>query len=372
MTHAPWDADRAAANTPGVPAHVLAEIAGRRWDLHAEIAANPSAHPELVRWMLAVNPGLGRPPQPTWSAPAAASWPGSVPPPPPRRGGAGCWWAGCGCLAIVAFLVIIVLVIVGIGAALGPSNDQPPTAGEGATDPSLQEQVELFEQERVRIDELSAVLVGNPVASLVADFEWYALQLEKMADPGLSLGTAQAIVTQTTQFRVDLEASIAAAETRRTNATGSTSERLVDEAGNGFIDIRWDADTACAASEREGWRTSGCVKGSDSLTVHLRAEADFTTEWAMLMTVVHEIAHVYQHADRARFWNYEGVYDSLLAQGLFQGSSESMADCFSLAFFNEWKLSDGRVQVGYGYVCTESERQAIRDWEAGLRSSMTG
>lgn len=271
---------------------------------------------------------------------------------------------GCGCLAVAAFLSVIVFA--GLGALLSvgeggnASRTPPPVA-----DSDIDEHIALYAQERARIDELSVVFDGTAVAPLVARFEWLDRQDERMADPALLEYSAQTIATQTTTFREQLEASIAAAETRRTNVSGSITEGMVDAAGKGFIDIQWDAATACGAADRENWRTAGCITKEDSLTVHLLPESELG-EWASTRTVIHELAHVYQRADNARYADNSGDYKALLAQGLFQGSLESMADCFSMTYYNEWTLEQDGHEIGYGYVCGDSERDAIRTWAANI------
>ena len=154
------------------------------------------------------------------------------------------------------------------------------------------------------------------------------------------------------------------------NSSGSLSEELVDGAGDGFIDVRWDAASVCGASDRDGWRTTGCVLRGDSLTIHLLAESEYSSEWELRMMVVHELAHVYQRADAARFMDGSRDYERLLDQGLFQGSSEKMADCYALTYHDEWTLETEDYWIGYGYVCDESEREAIRAWAADLNAPM--
>jgi hypothetical protein len=363
---------------PGTPPHILADLAARRWDLHALIAANPGSYPQLIHWMRSVNPTLSVQatqsvqPQP-WPQPLPG-WqaaPAFGPPAPRRRGGIGGWLAGCGCLAVAALMAVVVFA--GLGALLNvdsdSNNNEQHTAAPPAAGSEIQAQIELYHQERAKIDELAVVFDGTPVGYLVAGFERLYRQDEAMADPNLGEYSAKTIVTQTTTFREQLEASIATAETRRTNASGSVAEGIVDAAGKGFIDIQWDAAAVCLPDEREDWTTTACVKKEDSLTIHLLPENELG-EWASTRTVVHELAHVYQRADNARFLNNDGEYKALLEQGLFQGSMEVMADCFSLAYYNEWTLSQDDQNIGYGYVCGDSERQAIRAWAASINAPM--
>ncbi|PPG29415.1 hypothetical protein [Pseudoclavibacter sp. RFBB5] len=407
MANVGWDRDRAAARAAGTPPHVLTNIAMRRPDLRADIAANPGATPELIRWMNGVSgPGKPQPqpqpthtptrpgygPRPTHPGLAAAPYspgqgayppraglaaapyaPGPSPYPPRRKGKAGYWFAGCGCLVVVAFMGLFAFA--GLGAILGlsdaattpsPSVEAAPV-DTGAAD--LADHIALYEQERTKIDELSTALEANPVKPLVALFDWMEDQDAKMTDPNLTAYSAELLADQMSTFRADLEQSITDAQTRRTNASASVSEGLIDAAGNGFIDVQYDAATACGTHENadQGYQTVGCVKGGSPLIVHLLPDAE-RTEWHAKMTTVHELAHVYQRADDVRYPDDDGGYQALLAQGLFQGSEEVMADCYALTYLNEWTLSDGVKETGYGYVCGDSERQAIRDWAAGMNA----
>ncbi|WP_053351683.1 variant leucine-rich repeat-containing protein [Leucobacter musarum] len=396
--NSPQDADRYAANARGVPPRVLAEIAARRWDLHAEIAANPGAYPELIQWMRAVNPAAFAyapmpPASPVGSIGAAGSagtagspiplrapsWPQS-PPAPRRRGGAGWWFAGCGCLVVAVIAIIVLVAALGWGAAVStpdtrdvsqplPSQSAAPDAPQAApptSDPEVDAQISQFEADRPRIIELAAQLEGNPVAPLVADLRNFRLDEKRAADPTIGIYEAKPIAERAAAFRAELEQSVAAAEARRSNASGSLTEGIVDAAGNGFIDVQYDAVTACLSEPRPGKENIGCVLAAQPLTVHLLPEAEVGSEWMNLMLVTHELAHVYQRADDQGAEDYSGAYNDLLAQGLFQGSKEVMADCYALTYYDQWSLSNGSESLGYGYVCDAAERQAIRDWAVNL------
>lgn len=390
------DRDRIAARTVGTPPQVLTDIALRRPDLHANIAANPGATPELIRWINGVRPT--RRPQPRapqlTQRPSGAQYPNprnasSVPPSRsthwrhpqnapfavPKKGKVGCWFAGCGCLVVVAFIGLFAFA--GLGGVLGLSDSESAPSPSVETTPEsddaadLTEHLELYEQERTRIDELSVALDGNPVKPPRALFDWMEDQDAKMAEPNVTVCSAESIAAQMSTFRADLEQSIADAEARRGNASGSLSEGLVDAAGNGFIDVQFDAATACDthANADQGYRTTGCVNGGSPLVVHLLPAGELT-EWHSKINTVHELAHVFQRADDVRYPDDNGGYEVLLAQGLFQGSEEAMADCYALTYFNEWTLSDGVTESGYGYICGDNERQAIRDWAAGINAPL--
>ncbi|MBF4549291.1 hypothetical protein [Pseudoclavibacter sp. VKM Ac-2888] len=149
-------------------------------------------------------------------------------------------------------------------------------------------------------------------------FDWREDQDAKMVDPNLSVYSVESIASQTSTFRAELQQSIADAQARQVNASGSVSEGIVDAAGRSK------------------------------------------------MTTVHELAHVFQKADDTRYTDDSGGYQPLLLRGLFQGSKEVMADCYALTYYNEWTLSDGVTESAYGYICGDSERQAIRDWAASM------
>lgn len=378
------DPDRVAANAHDVPPAVLADIAARRWDLHAEIANNPRAYPELIRWMSAVNPAGGVPTQPWPVSPGLPTTPHSgghpaphtaSPPVPTRRRGAGWWFAGCGCLAVVA---VASLAFLGLGAALTPSespgtNDTAPEGGspvpETATDPQVAEQIASFRADQPRINELAAQLEGNPVAPLVADLRTFRSDEKRADDPTLGIYEAKPIAERAAALRAELEQRVSDAQARRTNASGSLTEGIVDAAGNGFIDIRWDSGSVCTGAE-PGREIIGCVLSSDPLTIHLLPENEVGSTWANEMLVTHELAHVYQAADDQGAEDFSGTYNDLFTQGLFQGSKEVMADCFALTYYDRWSMSNGSESQGTGYVCNESERQAIREWAAGLNVPM--
>lgn len=374
-----WEAG--VVRDPHTPPQALADIAERRYDLHPVIAAHPRAYPELRQWMTTVNPaasGPVAPHHPNHPISSAQFYPisaGQPIPPPRRRSGIGCWIAGCGCLTLVGIFFVVLFLVGALGAG---SSSSGGSGGAGVPEESsdaaaLAEQLAEYDSEVTTIRSLAAALDGNPAAPLVLDENWLSYLESQATAPNLTLTEAKNIVSMTVDVRTELEQSIATAEQRRSNASGSMSEGLVDEAGNGYIDITWDAAQACGSPDGgDDWEPAGCVTGGNALTVHLVPDAEFRSAWSLRMTVAHELAHVYQFADAARFDDQHSDADRLLEQGLFTGSDEAMADCYALTYYGAWALSDGIEEVGYGYVCNDAERQAIRDWAAALNAPMPG
>lgn len=422
MTGTYQDGDWIAAQDPGAPPARLSEIAYRRWDLHPVLEANPALRPELRQWIAQVNPphlrqygqhGFPPAPQPGFQQPVGPPQPpqgyveggygtqGYGPGAPPqggyapaahgpatyglgpgspaaqRRNRPGPWIAGCGCLALVFVLVVVGLGFGGLASVFSSSDRQgrpvavePPRTVRPSASPGAEEQLRAFDAETKKFNQLAATLRNNPVGPIVADSRRIGVLEQRIKSPGLSARSAAPLVNEARQIRQELERKIAQAKVRRVNASGSVSEGLVDSAGNGFIDIRWDAATACGKSKSKTGRTVGCVKGSDPLTVHLLKESAFSDDWDLRMVVVHELAHVYQRADDRTSAPGQSRADRLVARGLFQKSDEKMADCYSLTYYNEWTLRGPGYEIGYGYVCNASERQAIRSWAAAIKAPM--
>lgn len=342
---------------------MLSDIAGRRPDLRAVIAANPSAFPELRNWIMAV--GAGAPAQQTApSAPVAA--------PRARRSGAGWWFAGCGCLAIIG-LVFLGVVLAG-GALLtssdGGSTSRGSVSSDTTDDQYIDEQMSIAVAERQKFHSLAAQLEGNPVAPLVTEFSKSQRLDTRIAEGASNRFQAESLAKDATEMRESLEQRFADAEARRGNASGTVSEALVDEAGDGFIDIVWDAATACRVSENEGRTTAGCTS-HDPLGVHILPESQLFGDWGVRITTLHELAHLYQNADlEQRMLEDRSAAMTLMEQGLFEGSGEKMSDCYALTYTGGWTLENEQGSSGYGYVCDESERQAIREWAALIGAPM--
>lgn len=356
------DADHAAVQDPRTPPAQLADIAARRGDLHRLILSHPGCYPELREWIVRVAPAAIEYPIASTGSPLT----GSAPLHPPRRSRVGCVLIGCGGMALVALVVIVFVV----GAVLSlPGGDSDPGPDAGAPPPG--DSASAFDAERVKFHELAAQLEGNPVAPLVtrtAEFE----RLEKsMAAPGITEAYAAQLVQRAQTAREELEQRIADASVRRTNVSGSVTEGIVDEAGAGFIDIAWDAATACATSRNadEGRFTAGCVT-EDPLMVHLAPEDQLPGDTGMRVVVLHELTHLYQRADSDAHPDGVSAATQLLDQGYFQGSSESMADCYALTYLDQWTLTFENRTMGYGYVCGEEERVIIREWAVQVHAPL--
>lgn len=278
-------------------------------------------------------------------------------------------FAGCGCATIVAGAVALAAVLGGLGAASSGGDDRtsPPASG------TVQEHLAVVASESAEYRRLASRLDGNPVEALVTRPARFA-QLQAQASAG-AMNEIQAarLADNARTFRTELQDLITAAEGRRANASGSLAEGLVDSAGNGFIDIRWDADTACGASDEPGHTTAGCT-GADAVVVHILPDGRrLGGDQGTRLVVLHELAHLYQYADAdAAPPGQESEALKLKDRGLFQSSGEVMADCYALTYLNAHTLTVGDAALGYGYVCNDTERQAIRDWAAKIHAPMAG
>lgn len=378
------DWERGVVDDPHAPPQALADIAARRWDLHPAIAVHPRVYPELRQWMATVNPAPAAPAPhvstpaapapyaPTQPASSAQYYPIAVgqPVPPPRRNGIGYWLAGCGCLAVVGILFVVLLVFVSLGSLTPSGRGDAPPAQSGADE--IAENIAAYEAELETIHTLSADFEGNPVAPLILDQPRLDELATEASDPELSVFGSRSLVQAVSGIRKNLEPLIAAAAQRRANASGSVSEALVDEAGNGYIDIAWDAADFCGGIESEDKVAVACPLGGASPAIHIMAESYYPSAAAVEHVVIHELAHIYQSADSARFEDSVSEADRLIAQGLFNSSRESMADCYALTYQNLWTLAFGDRTYGYGYVCNDAERQEIRNWAASLHAPMPG
>jgi hypothetical protein len=159
----------------------------------------------------------------------------------------------------------------------------------------------------------------------------------------------------------DLDALRAAANTQATtNSTGTTYETVIDQLGGGFVaSVIDDADALCEDD------VLACVSSDDPYTVHFDAtdsELPYMTDWLRTGLAYHEFAHVLQMTNPE---------PTETARTFFDGNVETMADCFALTYLDGWTL-DHRiwankyqywdVSIGYGHVCDDTQRQAVRDW----------
>lgn len=392
-----WEAG--VVRDPHTPPQALADIAERRYDLHPAIAAHPRVYPGLLQWMAAVTPAPTATPQPTpyGSAPdqpaqnpitqdlarsvspqSQPSQPSSAqyypisagrPAPPPRRNGVGCWLAGCGCLTLAGIFLVVLFILGGLGSLTSPDEGTP--SGQSGSD-EIAENIATYQAELETIRTLSADFEGNPVAPLILDQPRLDEIAAEAADPDMNVFESRGLVQDINWVRANLEPIVAAAQQRRANASGTASEALVDQAGNGYIDIAWDAAEHCGEVGEPNKVTVACPTGGSSPVLHIMKESYYPSQAAFEHVVLHELAHLYQSADQARFADSAGDVDRLLAQGLFNGSEESFADCYALTYQNLWTLDFGNITYGYGYICNDSERQALRDWAAALNVPMPG
>lgn len=349
-----FDADLAGAQNPSTAPAQLAEIAARRGDLHPLILNHPACYPQLRDWILLVNP-------PARAMVNSATAPG------PRRGRGGlCALLGCGGLALLGFTSIALLVIAGLVASPAEP-DRTIAQGTSAREESLA----AFAAERNSYYQLYAQIEDNPVAPLAADIVAFRRWETAIGQPHLTDDSVADYATDAKSAREELEQRIADAAARRANTSGSVTEGIVDEAGQGFIDIAWDADTACAVSRRadEGRTTIGCVS-EDPLAVHLAPEDQLGGDAGMRLVVLHELSHLYMRADSDAKGTQPLASSVLVEQGYFQGDSEVFADCYGLTYLNLWTLNfDGR-EIGYGYICGDEERQLMRAWAAEVHAPM--
>lgn len=176
-------------------------------------------------------------------------------------------------------------------------------------------------------------------------------------NPGAFDRATAEILTATKELE-DLRA--AAGTQAATNSTGTTYESVIDQLGGGFVaSVLDDADALC------GDDVLACVKGDDPYTVHFDvadSALPYMTDWMRTGLAYHEFAHVLQMTNPA---------PTATARTFFGGDDETMADCFALTYLDGWTL-DHRVwanryqywdvSIGYGHVCDDTQRQAVRDW----------
>lgn len=259
------DRDLATVQHPSTAPARLAEVAARRGDLHPLILAHPACYPQLREWSLRVNPAVR--PMNAAVRPAMTTRPasGAGPVPHPRRGrGGSCALLGCGGVAVV-IAAIVGIAVVGVLIA-EPTGDRSTSQAQPNTQQPTgrKDSLAAFEAERTRYYELYAQLETNPVAPLVGDLLAFQRLETSIANPALTDARVATLAGDARAAREQLEQRIADAATRRDNGSGTTVEALVDEAGQGFIDVAWDAAV---------FHLPACRRGSHDRRMRLRGTA---------------------------------------------------------------------------------------------------
>jgi hypothetical protein len=227
----------------------------------------------------------------------------------------------------------------------------------------LIDQKETFSQAATEMMAAAAVFDGLPFSTLV-DRSYHETLIERgwthRWNPTVLRHDIDDVRAETAVLR---ELAASAEAERASNASGTYYERITDQLGRGFITTALDV-SPCG---KEAW---GCVSGDDPFTVYYdhagTVGQPYMTDFIRAGVAYHEYAHVLQ------FTNPEQT-DAALES--FNGNVEHMADCYALTYLNGWKL-DHRIwvgsytywdiSVGYGYECTGTQRQVIRDWVASL------
>lgn len=220
---------------------------------------------------------------------------------------------------------------------------------------------ESFGESMAALMQTVKALEGAPVSGLVDYPDYQRLATEAWKERHTVLAV-QAKAEAVDAHAARLEAVLARAQTERaSNVTGSFSEDLMDEHGQGFAHIMFDdAGAVCDDSD-----AIGCVAADAPHVIHLDDETmahESMDDWGRRMLTLHEFAHVLQ------FTNPEVTESALSA---FDGDEEFMADCYALTITDEDTL-DHRVWIGggsywdvsygYGEVCDARQRDVIRDW----------
>lgn len=265
---------------------------------------------------------------------------------------------------------LLAIVVIGAGAATAWLLLQLDDA-RGTIDQQRQEiedQREIIDEKEQfgaavgRLHDSIEPLIGLPYAALIP---WAAY--DDIADRAWThrwdVRALRADTARVDELVAELEQRKEAARVQASaNASGSRWEATLDSLGDGWVTTALTG-TACGSD------ALACVTDAEPFTVQVAAEApsDATmTDWIRTGVAYHEYAHVLQ---------YTNPDETETALAAFGGDMETMADCYSLTFLDGWTLehevpidaySYWIVEVGYGYTCTESERQVIRDWVAGL------
>ena len=162
------------------------------------------------------------------------------------------------------------------------------------------------------------------------------------------------------QATTELEEQLAAAAAEAAgNASGTAYEAVLDQLGHGFVTSRLTGRDGCNVE------AMACVWGGDpTLVTFVDPEISpaHITDWIITGIAYHEFAHVLQ---------FTHPEPTAVAADAFGGDWETMADCFALTYLDGWSLEHTvwinsfqywEVEVGYGYTCSEDQRQVIREW----------
>jgi hypothetical protein len=205
---------------------------------------------------------------------------------------------------------------------------------------------------------------GVPLASLIP-WDRYELLAAQSWARRWDATALDASIASVEKARLELVTQRETAEQQAaSNASGSAYETVLDSLGAGYVTwVREDADTLCQSD------VLACVTSENPLIVHVDAADDaleYTNDWLRTGIAYHEFAHVLQ------FTNPEPTETALAS---FDGDVETMADCFALTYLDGWTLHHTiwvssyqywEVDIGYGYTCTETQRQVVRDWYGQL------
>lgn len=303
---------------------------------------------------------VAAPPHP--ATPDAASASSEPPTPAPRRRSRG---------LIVAVVLLSVALVAAVGALVWYMLQLEQARATIEDDERrIEEQQEYVDRKDVFSTAMQALVdetrsfEGLPYAALVPWDEFQMLAAQGWARRW-DLDALDATIASIEARTAELAERRAAAEAEAaSNATGNPYETHLDALGAGYTTwLLEDADALCDAD------VLACVKGEDPFVVHVDAADDaqpWMTDWIRTGLAYHEFAHVLQ------FTNPAETEEALTA---FDGDHERMADCFALTYLDGWTL-DHRVwitsrswwdvDVGYGYVCDDTQRAAVREWRDGL------
>ena len=290
--------------------------------------------------------------------------PPPAPPPARRRSPAAIAW-----IVVLAVLLVVALA----GGALLVLEVQRLQSANDESQRQLDEQRRLLDEQGELLDEKESFgvaiedfmakarsLDGVPIGSVVAldEIETIARQAwEQRGSAAAVASLAESVRERAAELQAVLDA---AAAQLASNDSGTLGESLVDALGAGLVRVVFDDPASLCGGD-----PIGCVSGDDPTLIHLDpAEYDavyFDDELRALVTY-HEFAHVLQ---------FTNPVPTAAAAAAFGDDWEFMADCYALTVTDSWSLdrrvwqtdsSYWDVSVGYGRVCDESQRDAIRGW----------